>query len=212
LPPALRGWRAPALFALIAIVGIAAAIYVFREPQPPTERRAQAARLMNDLMSGKVPVGGPFKLMSHDGKATRLADFRGKPVLLYFGFLSCPDVCPTDLQSIAQAVRALEAGGEVVQPLFVTLDPQRDARAAIGAYATSFHPRFVALTGSEAEVRRVTTDYKVFFEKVPLPGGNGYTIDHAAFTFLLDREGRYVGILPPGTPAERIVAIVRDQR
>ena len=208
----LRGWRAPALLAVIGVAAAVAAFYFPRGDAPATGRRADAARLMNELMSGKVPIGGPFTLTSHRGTSTSLADFRGKLVLLYFGFMSCPDVCPTDLQAIGQTVKALESNGEAVQPLFVTLDPQRDSREGLAAYATGFHPRFVALTGTEAEIRRVATDYKVFFEKVPVPGSNGYTIDHAAFTFLLDREGRYVGVFPPGTPTERMAAIVRDQR
>ena len=207
----LIGRRAPALLAVIAVASAAAALYISREPPPAPDRRADAARLMNDLMSGKVPIGGPFALTDPLGKRTALADFRGKLVLLYFGFVSCPDICPTDLMAIGEAIRSLGAAGEQLQPVFVTLDPERDAPQALRAYVAGFHPRFIALTGNEAEVRRVATDYKVFFEKVPVPGATTYTIDHAAFTFLLDREGKYVGLFPPGTPPERMAAIVREQ-
>jgi protein SCO1/2 len=161
-------------------------------------------------MTGKA-VGRPFTLTDARGKKTALADFRGKLVLLYFGFLSCPDICPTDLMVISQAIKALGADGERLQPLFITLDPVRDKPEALGAYAGSFHPRFVALTGSEAQIRQVASDYKVFFEKVPVPGTASYTIDHAAFTFLLDRDGKYIGLFPPGTSAERMAAILREQ-
>ena len=166
---------------------------------------------MNELMSGAVPVGGDFTLTNAGGRRVRLADFRGRLVLLYFGFTTCPDICPTDLLAIGEAVRALGPDGEAVQPVFVTLDPKRDTREVIGAYAAHFHPRFVALTGSESEVRKVATSYKVFFEKVPLPQSKTYTIDHAAFTFLLGRDGKYIGLFPPGTPPERMAALIRSE-
>jgi cytochrome oxidase Cu insertion factor (SCO1/SenC/PrrC family) len=176
----------------------------------PGERRADAGRLMSELMSGKHPVGAPFELLDATGRRVALADFRGRLVLLYFGFATCPDVCPTDLAIIGQALRELGGSGESVQPVFVTLDPQRDSPAVLREYAAAFHPRFVALTGGEADIRRVATSYKVFFEKVQLPGG-GYTIDHTAYTFLLDREGRFVTLFPPGTPVDRMASMLREQ-
>jgi protein SCO1/2 len=198
--------KAAALIAAALLIGA-----VGCSDRPPEDRRAGAARMMNELMSGKVPVGGAFTLTDSSGKARSLADFRGKVVVLYFGFMSCPDICPTDLLAIGKTIEALGAQGNQVQPLFVTLDPERDTPEALRGYVASFHPRFVALTGSETEVRRVATTYKVFFEKVPLPGTSTYTIDHAAFTFLLDREGKYVGLFPPGTPPERMLVMLREQ-
>lgn len=198
--------KAAALIAAALVLGAVAC----GDP-PPEDRRAGAARMMNELMAGKGPVGGPFTLTDPNGKSRNLAEFRGKVVLLYFGFMTCPDICPTDLLAIGKTIQGLGADGDKVQPVFITLDPERDTRDALRGYVASFHPRFVALTGSEAEVRRVATVYKVFFEKVPLPGTSTYTIDHAAFTFLLDREGKYVGLFPPGTPPERMAIMLRDQ-
>ena len=202
---------AAALVAAVVAIGAAAWFFFPRAAPPPEGPRAGAARMMDELMSGKVPVGGPFTLTDSSGTSRSLADFRGKLVLLYFGFMSCPDICPTDLIAIGKAIESLGAQGDQVQPLFVTLDPERDTREALRGYVASFHPRFVALTGSATEVRRVATAYKVFFEKVPLPGTTAYTIDHAAFTFILDRTGKYVGLFPPGTPTERMAVMVRDQ-
>ncbi len=201
--------KAAALIGAAVLVGAVA--WVLTRGDPPEERRAGAARMMNELMSGKVPVGGPFTLTDANSNSRSLADFRGKVVVLYFGFMTCPDICPTDLLAIGKTIQALGTEGEKVQPVFITLDPERDTRDALRGYVASFHPRFVALTGSEEEVRRVATAYKVFFEKVPLPGTSTYTIDHAAFTFLLDREGKYVGLFPPGTPTERMLVMVREQ-
>ncbi len=208
-PAALRGWRALILPG-IALVGAVAAFYYPREKPAEEVGRAEAARLMNDLMSGKARVGGPFTLTDQYGSARSLADFRGKLVLLYFGYTFCPDVCPTDLLAIGRLIHALGREGETVQPVFVTLDPERDTQAILGNYATAFHPRFVALRGSEQETRRIATAYKVYYEKVTPPGSGTYVIDHTAFIFLLDREGRYVAFFPPGTTVERMAVMVRE--
>ena len=180
------------------------------QAQEASPRRAEAARLMGELMAG-TNVGGDFTLTDSRGRPFRLSDQRGRYVLLYFGFTGCPDVCPTDLLAIGDALRELGPDGAKVQPVFVTLDPARDTRAVIGAYAANFHPGFVALTGSEAEVRSVARRYKVSFEKVALPSAGSYTIDHAAFTFLIGRDGKYIGYFPPGTPPERMAALIRDE-
>ncbi len=182
----------------------------------PQSSREDAARLMNELMSGKVLVGAPFTLTNAHGKRVSLADFRGKLVLLYFGYTSCPDVCPTDLLAIAQTLKSLGRAGEQVQPLFVTLDPARDTPEVLRGYAPAFHPRLIALTGSEEEIRRLATAYKVFYEKVRYDKQSReradlYLIDHAAFTFLLDRTGKYVMFFPPGTPADRMTVMVRER-
>ena len=210
LPAALKGWRGPALLAAILAVAGAAYFYL-RDDVPAGSNRAGAARLMNELMSGKGSVGGPFTLTDQDGGRRSLSDFRGKLVLLYFGFTYCPDVCPTDLMAVGNLVRSLGPEGDQLQPVFVTLDPERDTRDILRAYATSFHPRFISLSGTEDEIRRVATSYKVFFEKVRPPGTGTYFIDHSAYVFLLDRDGRFITLFPPGTPQERMAVMVREQ-
>jgi len=204
----LRRWGAGALVAAAAIASAVFVLYPRSTPEPP--RRADAARLMNELMSGKVPVGGPFTLTDQNGKPTSLSDFRGKLVLLYFGFTYCPDVCPTDLLAIGEAIRSLGNEGDALQPIFITLDPERDTRDTLRAYVASFHPRFVALSGTVDEIRTVATAYKVFFEKVWPKGLDTYMIDHAVYTFLLDRDGRYLGAFPPGTTAGHMAAGVSE--
>lgn len=206
------------LFATCVVSLIALAVFFWPRPlagevQPADAARparADAGRLMKELMSGKVPVGGPFTLTDATGNPRALADFRGKVVLLYFGYTYCPDVCPTDLAIIGATLRALGRDGEAVQPLFITLDPVRDTPAVLREYVASFHPRFVALRGSEEETQRVALAYKVFYEKVRRPDTDVYFIDHMAFTFLLDREGKYVAFFPPGTNAERMGVMVRE--
>ena len=164
---------------------------------------------MNELMTGKSPVGGPFTLTDAWGKKKSLEDYRGKVVLLYFGYTTCPDVCPTDLAIIGAALRSLGAEAGEVQLIFVTLDPRRDTARLLRDYVAAFDKRFVALRGSEAEVRKVARSYKVFSRKVPRPDG-GYFVDHSAFTFIIDRAGNYRAFLPPGTPADRMAVMVKE--
>ena len=152
-----------------------------QEPASAPER-AEAARLMNELMTGRGPIGGPFALTDQHGRRVGPEQWRGQVVLMYFGYTHCPDAWPTDLSNIATAIEVLGADGAKVQPVFVTLDPQRDRPELIGRYAESFNPRFAALGGTEAEVRAVALSYKVFFEKVPQRGTDQYLIDHNSFT------------------------------
>ena len=173
-------------------------------------QRVDAARLMNELMSGTAAVGGPFTLTDASGKRVSLADFRGKVVVLYFGYTFCPDVCPTDLLAIARLLDTPGVDREQVQPVFVTLDPARDTPAQLASYVSSFSPRIVALSGTESEVRAVATSYKVFYEKVRAPGSAHYVIDHTAFIYIIDPQGNYAGFFPPGTSVERMSTVVRE--
>lgn len=194
---------------LFVLLGALAADHARTQEKIAEPVRADAARLMNELMAGRGPIGGPFSLPDQHGRLVGPAQWRGKVVLMYFGYTFCPDACPTDLSSIAAAIDALGADGARVQPVFVTLDPVRDKPASIGRYAESFNPRFAALGGSEAEVRKVALSYKVFFEKVPQRGTDQYLIDHTSFTYVLDTEGRYIGYFPPGTSGRRMAEQVR---
>jgi protein SCO1/2 len=205
------GRRRLALAALVLALAIGVA-YTAGRHQPPDQdpRRADAARLMNDLMSGKGIIGGPFTLDDEAGKRVSLADFRGKVVVLYFGYTFCPDVCPTDLHAIATMLESLGADRDKVQPMFITLDPERDTPAKFATYVKSFNPRFVTLSGNERDTRSIATAYKVFYEKVRAEGASYYLIDHTAFTYLIDGQGNYVGFLPPGTSGHRMTSVVRE--
>ena len=165
---------------------------------------------MGELMSGRSPVGGPFSLPDANGHVRSLDEFRGRLVLLYFGYAQCPDVCPTDLAAIGGALRLIGERAKDVQPLFVTLDPARDTPPVLREYASAFHPALIALRGSEAETLRVARSYKVYYEKVADSKG-GYSVDHTAFTFLLDRSGKYIAFLPPGTKPDRIATLLMDK-
>ena len=132
--------------------------------------------------------GRALELTDHTGKPRRLEDFRGKAVVLFFGFTQCPDVCPTTLAEIASAVKQLGPDADRVQVLLVTVDPERDTPKLLADYVTAFDPRFLALRGDLAATQRVAKEFKIYFEK--RPQGAGYTVDHSAQSYVLDPQGR----------------------
>lgn len=173
--------------------------------QSPEE--AAAARLMDDLMWNRGPIGGPFTLIDHTGKLRTDEDFRGKLLLIYFGYTYCPNVCPTDLQQIGLAVDGLGVGAKAVQPLFITLDPERDTAGHLADYVPLFHPRLIGFTGNAEQIRRVALAYKVYYAKYP-PDSPDYVIDHSSFIYLVDEAGKYIGFFPPGTTADRMIEVI----
>jgi cytochrome oxidase Cu insertion factor (SCO1/SenC/PrrC family) len=169
-----------------------------------------ASEIMDILMWNREPVGGPFELVDHTGRIRTERDFRGHLMLVYFGFTYCPDVCPTDLQAIGLAMDRLGSDADDVQPLFITVDPERDTPQHLAEYVPLFHPRLIGLTGSLDAIRKAADAYKVYSAKVPLEKDRGdYTVDHTAFIYLMDRDGGYLGFFPPGTSADRMVEIIR---
>lgn len=153
-------------------------------------------------------LGGDFSLNAHDGRLQSLSAFRGKVVALFFGYTHCPDVCPTTMLEYAQAMKALGADAERVQVLFVTLDPERDTPQVLAGYVPHFDKRFLGLSGTPAEVKRVAERYRIVGQKVATEGG-GYTIDHSAGSYLIDREGNLRVYEAYGTPA---AALAHDMR
>jgi cytochrome oxidase Cu insertion factor (SCO1/SenC/PrrC family) len=141
--------------------------------------------------------------------AKRDADFRGKLVVIYFGYTHCPDVCPTELQAISLALDELGMAADAVQPLFITVDSERDTPSVLADYVSSFHARLVALTGPAPAIQKVALAYRVFFAKSALAMPDGYAIDHTGFIYLVGKDGRYIDFLPPGLAPERIVEALR---
>jgi protein SCO1 len=131
-----------------------------------------------------------LNLSDQDGAARTLGDFKGKVLVVFFGYTQCPDVCPTTLAELAQVKKALGADGDKVQGIFVTIDPERDTAALLKAYLQSFDPSFVALRGSEEQTKAVAKEFKVYYAKVPGKAEGSYTMDHTAASFLFDAQGR----------------------
>jgi cytochrome oxidase Cu insertion factor (SCO1/SenC/PrrC family) len=141
---------------------------------------------------GQALVGGPFTLTDHTGKRVTDQDFRGKFVLMFFGFTNCPDVCPTALQVMAAALDKLGPNAERITPVLVSVDPEHDTPSVLAAYVASFHPRLVGLTGSQSEIDAIARAYRVYVKKVPDPKSTaGYTMDHSSIIYVLGPDGSY---------------------
>jgi protein SCO1 len=135
-------------------------------------------------------IGGPFQLVDQDGRTVSDRDLKGRPFLVFFGFTNCPDVCPTTLFEISEVLRALGPDADKVNALFVTVDPERDGPKQIKDYLSSFDPHLRGATGDPAAIAAMTKAYRVYVKKVPQE--NGYTMDHTAIVYLMDKEGRFV--------------------
>jgi cytochrome oxidase Cu insertion factor (SCO1/SenC/PrrC family) len=170
--------------------------------------RFTAAEMMDDLMYGHGTVGGPFTLTDQTGRKRSDSEFRGKLMIVYFGYTFCPDVCPADLMAITQALDALGPAAEAVQPIFITVDPERDTKV-LGEFIASFHKSFIGLTGSPEEIRKVANAYKAFYAKVPGVRAGEYSIDHTGIIYLMGRDGEYLGFMPPQTGPEKLTDILR---
>lgn len=156
-------------------------------------------------------IGGPFTLTDQDGRTVRDSDFAGRYRLIYFGYSFCPDVCPTDLQSIGQAMRQFEKShperAARVQPLFITVDPERDTPPVLKAYVAAFHPRLIGLTGSPAQIDAVKKEFGIYSEKRPIEGGTDYFVDHSRLAILMGTKGEPIVLLPQ----ERGAAAIADE-
>jgi protein SCO1/2 len=153
--------------------------------------------------------GRTLELTDHDGKPRTLADWKGKVVMLFFGFTQCPDVCPTTLARMADVMKQLGPDADKVQVLFVTLDPERDTAEVLGKYVTAFDPRFVGLWGDKDATAKAAREFRIFYQKVPGKTESTYSIDHTAASFVLDREGRLRLYVRHQQPVEDIVADVK---
>ncbi|CAA7617858.1 conserved hypothetical protein [Candidatus Terasakiella magnetica] len=162
------------------------------------------------------PVGGPFVLTGPDGRTIADTDFRGQWMLIYFGYASCPDACPTDLQRMADVLEALGPLARRVQPIFITLDPKRDRPEVLTEHVKMFHPRLIGLSGSEAQIDEVARRYHVRFVRNAPDSGGFYTLDHSTNTYLMAPTGRFVewykAVLPVKVMAEAIQRWISKQR
>jgi protein SCO1 len=164
-------------------------------PQAPTFKGADVTG---------ASFGRELALADHHGKARTLADFRGKAVVIFFGFTQCPDVCPTALSTLAEVMRRLGPDAARVQVLFVTVDPERDTAELLSRYVPAFHPSFLGLRGDAEATARVAKEFKILYQKVPGQTPDTYTMDHSAGLYLFDPQGRLRVFESHGQGAEAI--------
>jgi protein SCO1/2 len=169
---------------------------------PPASKTAAPAR---------PAVGGPFDLVDHEGRAVTDADYRGRLMIVYFGFTYCPDVCPTGLTAIAQAIDLLGADAVNVAPLFITVDPERDTPEQLKEYVRHFHPRLIGLTGAPEKIAAAAKAYRVYYAKARSPGApaDEYTMDHTSIVYLMGRDGKFLAHFSHGTEPKAIADRVR---
>lgn len=158
-----------------------------------------------------APVGGPWSLTDQTGRPVTERSFPGKVQVLFFGYRFCPDVCPTELQTIAQALDILKGAADGVQPLFVSVDPQRDTPDALAEYTALFDSRILGLTGTSEQIGAVAKAFRVYYAKVQIKGGgpDDYLMDHSAFVYLADRRGAFAGVVPAGSTAAALAERIR---
>ncbi len=153
-------------------------------------------------------IGGPFELVDHTGRTVTEADYADKHLLVYFGYASCPDICPTELLVMGQAMDELGDLADKVQPLFITVDPGRDTVEVMAAYVPAFHPRLVGLTGSTAQVKAAAKAYRVYFRLGEADENGDYLVDHTGYVYLIDPAGEYVTHFTFGQGPEKMAEII----
>ena len=195
--------RVIALAATASAAALALALLIVAFIAP--ERQATAER-----QQGEAPIHSEFTLVDHTGRHVTQADFAGRWQLVFFGFTSCPDICPTALATVSAALEELGDAAASVQPLFITVDPERDRPQVLADYVAAFDPRIVGLTGSPEQVAQAAKAFRIYFAKVEQPEmPGGYTMDHSGFLYLMDPQGRFATHFAHGEQPEKMAERIR---
>jgi protein SCO1/2 len=196
----------PYLLLVAALAGVA--LWYQARPQP-----GDVPVLGTVVTTGSIAVGGPFTLTGQDGARVSSSDFRGRYMLIYFGYSMCPDVCPTTLAVMADALGKLDPAGKKIVPIFITIDPERDTPKVLAPYVKAFGDQFVGLTGTPAQIAAVEKEYKVYAKKQPLDEARGlnggYGMDHSSVIYLMGPDGRIVSYYDELIPAAKLEAELR---
>jgi protein SCO1/2 len=173
--------------------------------QPVEGRSLEGHRVEEKPVEGRSTEGKPT-----EGKLAGSGPLRGRPLLIYFGYTFCPDVCPTELSRMVQVLDALGARGERLQPVLVTVDPERDTVPILAGYVALFHPRLLGLTGSVEQIAKVARAFRVYYAKSGDTSGDRYVMDHSSFIYLIDADGRMKGIFSPTTTIEEMTKRISE--
>ena len=186
------------LFAIIAVIALSELVIGSAEN-----------RNSGGSSAGAPSVGGPFTLVNHLGETVTEQDFRGRYMLIYFGFTFCPDICPTELGVMSAAVNALGSKGEQVTPVLITIDPERDTPEVLARYVALFHPRLVGLTGTPEQVDAAAKAWHVYYGKVEDESvSEAYTMDHSSIVFLMGPDGEYLKLFRPQTQPDEMAQAI----
>lgn len=200
----------PKAAALFIVTGAALFYYFKTEKERLLEERRKE---LEDTQTGRPKVGGPFSLLTHEGKPFTEKDLLGKWSLIYFGFTNCPDICPEELDKMSAAVDKLDAEyGPIVQPIFISVDPARDPVSQVARYVADFHPRLIGLTGDYDAVKATCKSYRVYFSTPPnTKPTDDYLVDHSIFFYFMDPDGQFVDAFGKSSTMDDVVARVRKE-
>lgn len=187
----------------IGIIISVVSLYLLLSIRQPQKPLAGAGEIQNMAL-----IGGDFRLIDQEGVEFSSEKLKGNFSLIYFGFTYCPDICPTSLHKISEVMSALDKYKIPVIPIFITIDPKRDTPSLLKEYLKHFHPKYIALTGTEKQIKDVAEKFKVFYAKVD-GDNNNYMIDHSSFVYLMDKDGQYVKHFYLNTPPQEIVDFIR---
>lgn len=174
------------------------------------EDQNEVAAVYQKPSTGDTPIGGKFSLVDQDGQRKTDLDFRGRYIIVYFGYSYCPDICPMALNNITEALQLVGDKVKAVQPIFVTVDPERDTSWHLHQYLKNFHPAFVGLTGSYADIQEAIKQYHVYANKINPDDASDYLMDHSSIIYFMDPQGRYVAHCNHNTPPEDIAKIINS--
>lgn len=190
MPSRRQALIAAAILSLALLIGLAAFFVRFPGHGP--------------VSMGEALIGGPFSLTDQNGRRVTEKDFSGKYMLVFFGYTYCPDICPTELQVMTEAVEQMGAKGDVIQPIFISFDPERDAPETLKAYVENFSARLIGLTGSEEEIAAAAKAYRVYYRKVENGGAGDYLMDHSSIVYLMGPDGKFVKHFSYSTDAKAL--------
>lgn len=197
----LSGPRLFGLIVLAAALGLAAYTFMTASQEQPVAQQNE-----------DIPIGGPFEMVDHTGKTVSDETYRGKFMLIYFGFTYCPDICPTELQVVSSALNGLSENElNALQPLFVTVDPERDTVDEMAGYVGHFHERLVGLTGSLEQVSSMAEAYRVWFKKTADDDSTaGYTMEHTNIVYLMGPDGKYLDHFTYATKSDQMAERIKQ--
>jgi cytochrome oxidase Cu insertion factor (SCO1/SenC/PrrC family) len=191
-------------YGLIAAILLAGGVFIAVRPHGGIESTGVG-------VPGGVSVGGPFALTDQHGAAVTDASYRGRWMLVYFGYTFCPDVCPTELQTIAGALDKLGPQADRIAPLFVTVDPERDTAAALADYVKLFDDRIVGLTGTPDQIAAVARAYRVYYAKATPKNSSTYLMDHSSFMYLMGPDGKFRALFRQGMSPQALADAIHTQ-
>jgi protein SCO1/2 len=196
------------LFLLGTVIGLGVLFALQRFLAPKGVTLGPAEMRAGPTITGPQ-IGGPFTLTTHRGETVTDETFRGKFMLIFFGFTHCPDVCPTELAKFAQVLQVLGPAANTVQPLFITIDPERDTAEALARHISLFDERILGLTGTPEQIAAVTKNYRVYYAKAPSESAGDYLMDHSSFAYLMAPDGSFIDVFPLEKQAADIAFTIR---